>query len=138
MRVVQLSESLSVSDQITPADVAAIAAAGFKILINNRPDNEEQNQPSSEQVSAAAKAAGLSYYHLPVTAQNFFAFDFQQMAKLIDDLDKPAFAFCRSGTRCTNLWVATREPDQRDASVKQARQLGYDLSLALSQSGSRT
>ena len=138
MRTVQLSESLSVSEQISLADVAAIAAAGFKVLINNRPDNEEQNQPNSEQVSAAAKAVGLSYYHLPVTAQNFFAFDFQQMAGLIDDSERPAFAFCRSGTRCTNLWVATREPDQRDASVKQARQLGYDLSMALSQSGSRT
>ena len=138
MRVVQLSESLSVSDQITPADVAAIAAAGFKILINNRPDNEVQGQPGSDEISAAAETAGLAYYHLPVTAWDFPAFDFQQMAGLINNSETPAFAFCRSGTRCTNLWVATRDPEQRDASVVHARQLGYDVSMALSQSGSRS
>jgi uncharacterized protein (TIGR01244 family) len=138
MRVVQLSESLSVSDQFSLADVAAIAAAGFKVLINNRPDNESLGQPGSDEISVAAQTAGLVYYHLPVTARDFPAFDFQQMASLINDPNKPAFAFCRSGTRCTNLWVATREPDQQDASVVHARQLGYDLSMALSQPGSRS
>jgi uncharacterized protein (TIGR01244 family) len=138
MRVVQLSESLSVSDQISLADVASIAAAGFKILINNRPDNETLGQPGSDEISVAAETAGLVYYHLPVTARDFPAFDFQQMAELISDSERPAFAFCRSGTRCTNLWIATREPEQRDASVLHARQLGYDLSMALSKSGSRS
>jgi uncharacterized protein (TIGR01244 family) len=138
MRVVELSESLSVSDQISLADVATIAAAGFKILINNRPDNEAQGQPGSDEISVAAETAGLAYYHLPVTAWDFSAFDFQQMAELISDSERPALAFCRSGTRCTNLWIATREPEQRDASVLHARQLGYDLSMALSQSGSRS
>jgi uncharacterized protein (TIGR01244 family) len=138
MRVVQLSESLSVSDQISLADVAAIAAAGFKILINNRPDNEAQGQPGSDEISVAAETAGLVYFHLPVTAWDFSAFDFEQMAGLINDSKRPALAFCRSGTRCTNLWIATREPELRDASVVHARQLGYDVSMALSQSGSRS
>ena len=131
MRVVQLSDSLSVSDQIVLEDVATIAAAGFKVLINNRPDNEAHNQPSSEDIEGAAKEAGLAYYHLPVTAPGFANFKFQQMANLINDSQSPAFAFCRSGTRCTNLWVATRAPGQREAAVVVARQLGYDLSMAL-------
>ena len=131
MRVVQLSDSLSVSDQIVLEDVASIAAAGFKVLINNRPDNETHNQPSSEDIEGAAREAGLAYYHLPVTAPNFPKFDFLQMAKLINDSQSPAFAFCRSGTRCTNLWVATRIPEERESAVAVARQLGYDLSMAL-------
>jgi uncharacterized protein (TIGR01244 family) len=131
MRVVQLSESLSVSDQIALQDVATIAAAGFKVLINNRPDNEAPDQPASEEVAVAAREAGMIYYHLPVTARDFPGFDFQQMANLINNSDSPAFAFCRSGTRCTNLWVATRSRDQREASVVVARRLGYDLSMAL-------
>ena len=79
----------------------------------------------------AAEEAGMSYYHLPVTARDFPDFDFQQMTTLINDSQSPAFAFCRSGTRCTNLWVATRAPDQRETAVAVARQLGYDLSMAL-------
>ena len=131
MRVVQLSDSLSVSDQIALRDVATIAAAGFKVLINNRPDNEVQNQPTSGEIAMAAEEAGMSNYHLPVTARDFPDFDFQQMANLINDSQSPAFAFCRSGTRCTNLWVATRAPGQRETAVTVARQLGYDLSMAL-------
>ena len=131
MRVVQLSDSLSVSEQIALEDVATIAAAGFKILINNRPDNEVHNQPSSEEIAFVAKEVGLAYYHLPVTAPVFANFDFQQMANLINDSQSPALAFCRSGTRCTNLWVATRVPGQHEAAVAVARRLGYDLSMAL-------
>ncbi len=131
MRVVQLSDSLSVSDQIVVEDVARIAEAGFKVLINNRPDNEVPNQPNSNEIAAAAEAVGLLYYYLPVTARDFPGLDLGELSALINDPASPALAFCRSGTRCTNLWVATRDVGQRDASVSVARQLGYDLSMAL-------
>lgn len=129
MRVSQLSESLSVSGQITLGEVADIASAGFKILINNRPDNEAPNQPTSDEIASAAKLAGLEYYHLPVTARNFPGPDIDTMASLLDDSDNPAFAFCRSGTRCTNLWLSTRSDEHRDACVTVARQYGFDLSM---------
>lgn len=132
MRVVQLSDSLSVSEQITVQDVARIAEAGFKVLINNRPDYEVPDQPASEEISAAAKAAGLDYYHLPMTAQNFPGLDLDKLATLINDPARPALAFCRSGTRCTNLWVAACDKDSRGNSTAIARQLGYDLSMVLS------
>ena len=131
MRVVQLSDSLSVSDQIAVEDVATIAGAGFKVLINNRPDYEVPNQPSSDEIASAAEAAGLRYYYMPVTARDFPGLDLTELSALINDSGSPALAFCRSGTRCTNLWVATRDIEQRDASVTVARQLGYDLSMAL-------
>ena len=131
MRVIQLSDSLSVSDQIAIEDVAQIAQAGFKVLINNRPDHEVAGQPTSDEIAVAAEQAGLLYYYLPVTARDFPGLDLEQLAALINNPEVPALAFCRSGTRCTNLWVATRDLEQRDASVQVARQLGYDLSMAL-------
>ena len=131
MRIVQLSNSLSVSDQIAVEDVARIAEAGFKVLINNRPDNEASHQPSSDQIAAAAEAVGMLYYYMPVTARDFPGLDLVDLSALINDPASPALAFCRSGTRCTNLWVATRDVEQRDASVTVARQLGYDLSMAM-------
>jgi len=131
MRVVQLSDSLSVSDQIAVEDVASIAKGGFKTLINNRPDHEAPNQPSSDAIAVAAKAAGLDYYHMPMTARDFPGLDLEHLATLVKDPAKPALAFCRSGTRCTNLWVATHDISQRDSCIAVARQLGYDLSMAL-------
>ena len=130
MKIVKLTDELAVSDQITPSDVAAIAAAGYGVLVNNRPDGEESGQPSSDQIAVAAESAGLLYYHLPITAANFPGPEVDQIAKLLDDSEVPVLAFCRTGTRCTNLWVATRDDGAHQWAVGHARQLGYDLSMS--------
>lgn len=61
-----VTESLSVSPQVDPADMARAAAQGFVLVINNRPDGEDPGQPSSASVEAAARAAGMDYLHVPV------------------------------------------------------------------------
>ena len=71
MKIVQLTDTVSVSEQITPQDIEKIAAAGFKVVVNNRPDGESAEQPASEDIARAAEAAGLSYYYLPINAGNF-------------------------------------------------------------------
>ena len=130
MQVFQLSDSLSVSGQILVQDIEAIAAAGFKVLINNRPDHEVLDQPDSDELATAAQRAGLDYYHMPITARDFPGPDIKQMASLIDDPGKPALAFCRTGTRCANLWVWTRPEQKRESAIATARQFGFDLSMA--------
>jgi uncharacterized protein (TIGR01244 family) len=130
MNIVKLTDSLGVSAQITEADVATIAAAGFKVLINNRPDGEEGNQPSSAAIAAAARAAGMEYHHLPVTAMDFPGAGFNEMCDLLDDPSRPVLAFCRSGTRCANLWVAGRDGAEREQAIAIARQRGFDLGMA--------
>ena len=62
----RVTESLSVSPQVDPADMARAAAEGFVLVINNRPDGEDPSQPSSAAVEAAARAAGMDYLHVPV------------------------------------------------------------------------
>ncbi len=59
MRIIQLDEHLAVAGQILPEHVADIVAAGFKVLISNRPDGEEAGQPAQAEIAAAAEAAGL-------------------------------------------------------------------------------
>jgi len=129
MNIVKLTDTVAVSAQITPANVADVAAAGYKVLINNRPDGEEAGQPGSAEIAAAAEAAGLEYHHIPITAMNFPGPHFEQMSDLLDDAQRPVLAFCRTGTRCTNLWVASRDESARQQAVDQARQLGYDLGM---------
>jgi uncharacterized protein (TIGR01244 family) len=130
MKIVQLTENIGVSAQITPEDIPEIVAAGYKVLINNRPDEEENGQPSSAAIAAAAEAAGLEYLHMPVTAPGFPGPDFDAMTDFLDDTSRPALAFCRTGTRSTNLWIAGRADAERERAIAIARQLGYDLGMA--------
>jgi len=130
MKSVKLTDSLAVSAQITPQDVADIAAAGYKVLINNRPDGEEGAQPSGAVIAAAARAAGLEYHHMPVTALSFPGPDFEAMSDLLDDPVRPVFAFCRTGTRCANLWVAGVDESAREEAIAIATARGFDLGMA--------
>ena len=130
MSYMQLTDTIAVAGQIRVEQVGEIAAAGFRVLVNNRPDGEDAGQPSGAEIEAAALAAGLEYHHLPVTGMNFPGPDVERMARLLDDISRPVFAFCRTGTRCTNLWVVTREEDAREQAIRHARALGFDVSMA--------
>ena len=130
MKIVELTPTVAVSGQITPAEVAEIAAAGYRVLVNNRPDGEEPGQPASDDIAAAARASGLEYHYLPVNGFNFPGPGFAQMTSLLDDPERPVLAFCRTGTRCTNLWVVSRSEDERGRAAAHARALGFDLSMA--------
>jgi uncharacterized protein (TIGR01244 family) len=129
MRLLRLSDSVAVAPQILPEDIPDIADAGFRVLINNRPDGEQEGQPRSAELQAAAEAAGIEYHYLPVTAMDFPGEGFGEMQRLMNDESRPVLAFCRSGTRCANLWVATRGDNDRSAAEEYARGLGFDLSM---------
>ena len=43
---------------------------------------------------------------------------------------RPVLAFCRTGTRCANLWVASVDVTDRDNAMQVATQLGFDLGMA--------
>jgi uncharacterized protein (TIGR01244 family) len=130
MKIVKLTDALAVSAQISPGDVPGIAALGYKVLVNNRPDGEENSQPSGAAIAEAARSAGLEYHHMPVTAQRFPGPDFDALCDLLDDPARPVLAFCRSGTRCANLWVASRPEEEREQAIDAARQAGFDLAMS--------
>jgi uncharacterized protein (TIGR01244 family) len=130
MKIVKLTESLAVSGQITPQDVAAIAAQGYEVLVNNRPDGEEGAQPAGAAIAEAAAAAGLEYHYMPVTHADFPGPDFAALCELLEDTSRRTFAFCRSGTRCANLWVASVAEVEREEAVSVAGQQGFDLGMA--------
>jgi uncharacterized protein (TIGR01244 family) len=132
MNIVKLTESLAVSAQITLEDVAQIAAAGYAVLINNRPDGEESAQVPSALIATAAEAAGMEYHHMPVTAASFPGPDLDAISDLFDDPSHPVLAFCRSGTRCANLWVAGVADSDLASAMEVASQCGFDLDMALS------
>ena len=106
----QLSAGVSVAPQLDPAAMAWAARAGFKSVINNRPDFEAgPDQPTSAGIEAAAAAAGLRYAYLPVQPSVQTPEEIAQFAVLLRELPKPILAFCRSGARSGKLYRAATE-----------------------------
>jgi uncharacterized protein (TIGR01244 family) len=107
IQVQQVAADFCVAPQLDPSVMKAVANAGFKSVINNRPDFEGgPAQPTSEQMEAAAKAAGLSYAFLPVQSAVQTPEEITRMAELLKTLPHPVLAFCRSGARSTKLYLA--------------------------------
>jgi len=103
----QLSPDLCVAGQLDAAAMDWAAKAGFRSVINNRPDFEGgPDQPTSSTIEAAAKRAGLRYAHLPVAPSLQTPEEVEQFARLMDEMPKPILAFCRSGARSGKLFRA--------------------------------
>ena len=62
----QVTPEFAVAPQLAPQDMAAVAALGFRRVINNRPDHEAPGQPTGDRMQAAAIAAGMDYVAIPV------------------------------------------------------------------------
>lgn len=129
----RVTDQVSVSPQISVADVEAAARQGFRLIVNNRPDGEEPTQPSGHQIEAAATAAGLAYVHIPVRGGPSRE-QVETMRQVIAEADGPTLAFCRSGTRSIVTWAigeAMSGGRPRDELVQLGREAGYDLSGVL-------
>ncbi len=123
-----VTDNFAVSPQISVADVAQAAAEGFVLIINNRPDGEVPGQPTSAQIDAAARAAGVGYHYVPVQG----APRPDQVATVqaaVASTDGKVLAYCRSGTRSIFTW-AFGQTGQMDAAelIRRGADAGYDLS----------
>ncbi len=125
----KIDDSILVSPQIAPADLADAAAIGVRHVINNRPDDEEAGQPAGALIGAAAQVAGLGYTAIPVTHSGFSHAQVDAMVAALEAADGPVLAYCRSGTRSCYLWALARAKmgDNPDVLTQKAEAAGYDL-----------
>jgi uncharacterized protein (TIGR01244 family) len=130
--VKRINDQVSVSPQIGPDDLPALKAAGFTTIVNNRPDGESPDQPSSATMQAAAEALGLGYHYIPLGREGVSAQMVKDEAAALEGSAGPVFCYCRSGTRSTTLWAlsqAGKMPAQEI--VDAAAHAGYDVSHLL-------
>jgi uncharacterized protein (TIGR01244 family) len=106
--VTHLTPAFAVSPQITATQVAQLKDEGFTTLICNRPDHEEPGQPTFAEISAAARAAGLQTHHIPFKPGQATAQDAQAFSAVLTGAPGKVLAYCRSGGRAQNLFVATQ------------------------------
>ncbi|WP_204138134.1 TIGR01244 family sulfur transferase [Halomicronema sp. CCY15110] len=125
-----LANDFSVSPQLVATDFAELAAAGYKTVINNRPDGEEPGQLAASEAQQLAQEHGLNYVHIPVKIPELTTTIVDQFSAALTDNPGPILAHCKSGTRSCVLWImATAKQNimPLEELMQCTAQGGYDL-----------
>lgn len=133
MKTVKVNDRLSVGPQPNLIDFKELKSHGFVAVINNRPDGEEPAQPTADEASLEAEAAGLAYVRQPVTLGAITEGDVRKFRQQLDRLKGPVFAHCKSGARSLTLWTLGEVLDgrlQASEIIPFGKQFGIDLKAA--------
>src|SRR5215469_5168691 len=124
-----LSSGVSAAGALDRADIDALASAGVRTIVNNRPDGEDPGQLPAAEAQRLAEAHGIAYHHIPVTAATLSRADVDAFAAVLRDAPAPVVAHCRSGTRSALLWALTRLRDGGDplSLIAAAARHGIDI-----------
>ena len=127
--VKKMSEDYSVADQLVESDLAGLKVAGFKSIMCNRPDDEEDDQTDYQIIEEAARALGFKTSFTPIESGRVQEDEMRAFSIAVDQLPKPILAYCRSGMRCTVAWAMDQA--SRGATIASlvniAQSAGYDL-----------
>ena len=126
MDIRPLSDTYAVSPQILPEDIPAIAAAGYEMIICNRPDAENPAELSAEALRPLVEAAGMGFVVNPVIGSALTMDMVEAQRAAIDGTPGKVFAYCASGNRSSIVWalaLAGRQPT--DDLIDAGRQYGY-------------
>lgn len=105
MSITWIAPDFAVSPQLRPTDLPEVAAAGYCAIVNNRPDGEAPDQPSSQAIEAAARQLDLDYAYIPVVPGAPMDEAARRLDLFLKEAGGPALAFCRSGRRSAALWT---------------------------------
>lgn len=125
-----MADGIDTAAQIDSMSIREIARQGYRTLINNRPDGEEDGQMVMAAAKAEAEALGLAYVFLPVTSSTISRPDVEAFDQILATAQKPILAHCRTGTRVYLLYGATqvlKHGADADALVAEAAARGFDI-----------
>ena len=126
----QLDANLLVTGQINLDDIQTASDAGIKMIICNRPDEEEGDHPRSESLDALLKTYGIEFRYIPVSPGQITRENVVATKKAFDDAQGPILAYCRSGKRSTVMWAVVQAALDRMTNneiINKAGSLGHDL-----------
>ncbi|MFT4825143.1 MAG: sulfide:quinone oxidoreductase [Halioglobus sp.] len=105
MHVKVLNDQISVSDQITAADLPEFVDMGVELIICNRPDGEAEQQETFATIEEVAKFHGVQTQYIPFRNGEMSEAHRADFAKAMQSAKK-VHAYCRTGNRSTMLWAA--------------------------------
>ena len=130
MKFAKINNELTVSDQITIEDLKEIHAQGYKTIFCNRPDHESDGQLDFSSIEKESQNLGIKAIHQPVIGGQISDDDITQFGCYFEEAQKPIFAYCRTGTRCSTLWALSHAKKLSiDEILAKTQNAGYDLSL---------
>ena len=124
----RLDDKVLVSGQIAPDDVAGLADHGITMLVNNRPDGEDPDQPLAGDIEDAAAAAGIPYRFVPIV-RGIGPADVEAMQEAMREAGEgKLLAFCRSGNRSAlvSAMAMRAEGASAEAITSALTQAGFD------------
>jgi uncharacterized protein (TIGR01244 family) len=103
----RLETTVACAGAVTPSAVAEIKKMGFTAIFNLRLANEPGADIEAE--AAAAKAAGINFFHLPFSNASPDPAVVDKFLKTISEKgNQPAFIHCASGNRASAMWLIKR------------------------------
>ena len=128
MQLRALTPSYAVSPQIEIADLAAIKAAGFGVVIDNRPDAEIPADLQTDVMRRAAEALGLIFVANPVIGGAITLANVTTQAEVLAAAQTPVFAYCASGNRSSVVWALAHAGQMpTDDLIAIPARFGYNL-----------
>jgi uncharacterized protein (TIGR01244 family) len=128
MDIRALTPTYAVSPQIEPSDLAAIKAAGYVTVIDNRPDGEIPPHLHTPVMQAAAEALGLTFVINPVIGGQMTMDNVAAQAAAIAGSTGPVLAYCASGNRSSVVWaLASAGTLPADDLIGLPARFGYQL-----------
>lgn len=127
----KIDDILSVSGQLTEAEIVMAAGLGFKTIINNRPDGEELAQATSDEVRAWAEKHGLNYHFMPVHPNDLPLDMVVEFGEVYQASETPILAYCTTGMRSSVLWsfmMVVMSDAEIDLILARPKLYGFDLS----------
>jgi uncharacterized protein (TIGR01244 family) len=128
MDIRALTPDYAVSPQIELSDLAAIRDAGFRTVIDNRPDGEIPPHLHTDEMRRAAEALGLTFVANPVIGGMLTMDNVTAQGAAIAASGGPVLAYCASGNRSSVVWALSQAGTRPvDELIGLPARFGYQL-----------
>ncbi|PHS18642.1 MAG: TIGR01244 family phosphatase [Kangiella sp.] len=104
MQIKHIEENFTISEQIALEDIKSLSEMGVKTLICNRPEGEEPNQITNEQIIKEANLFDIEFVHIPSPGREIPQDSLNLFIKTLTENNNKTHAYCRTGTRSSIFW----------------------------------
>lgn len=133
MRIMALSDTLTVSGQVHAENIETLKDLGVRVLVCTRPDAESQDQPDFSEIALAGESGGMKILNLAFKSGKQTDEQIDAFANILHEATSAGVkvhAFCRTGNRAACLWAAAMVREGRPAAdiLAAAAAIGFDVS----------
>jgi uncharacterized protein (TIGR01244 family) len=105
--ITYITPNFAVTGALGREDFPKIAGLGFRAVVSNRPEGEEEGQLTGRDEAVLAWRSGLAFRHVPAARHELFTDHvIEGMVDALNGLEAPILAHCKSGLRSVVLWAA--------------------------------